>query len=380
MFLLTKQEPIMELTDFPKFFASIHDPRIERGKKHKLSDVLVIALIGVMCKAETFMDIENLACHYEDWLKSFLELPHGIPSHDTIRRVLMVVSPIALAECLHNFLKAIRPEGEGLAIDGKSIRSFNRNSPNKLHILHAYLTGSGLCVGHLPTEEKSNEITAIPPILKQLNVKDCVITIDAMGCQENSAKEIVDGGNHYVFTLKDNHPKFKALVEEEFRLFGEEALSISTVEKGHGRLEERSYCVLPAPLGPDVRAWYGIVSIVQVTRKFLCIKTKKETVEVTFYISSLPPQSTGRIARAIREHWHVENCLHWVLDVTFNEDNIKVFQKNSAENLSVLRKIGLNLFKLHDPLKKKSIRSRMVRCGRSHKFLQEVLLAGLIMN
>jgi len=361
-------------------FACVPDPRIERHRWHKLSDILVIAVCAVLCGAESYPAIEDFGQEREAWLRQFLELPGGIPSHDTFNRVLRVLEPVALQRGFLNWMQAVAEvtQGEVVAIDGKALRrSFAKSrSKRAIHMVSAWATANGVVLGQCKVDTKSNEITAIPALLELLALKGCIVTIDAMGCQRAIAQTIVEQGADYVLALKDNQPSLAHAVEQFF-VAGPQAEAHRTAsayfdqsEQGHGRVEMR--CAwLSAELPPDVTAaaWPGLRSIgmVQATRTV----AGESSVEQRFYLTSLP-LAAEPFAQAVRKHWGIENQLHWSLDVTFREDQSRVRMGHGAENFAVLRHIALNLLR-QEPSAKSLPRKRLA-CALNPDYLLKVLI------
>lgn len=361
-------------------FASVPDPRIARHRWHKLSDILVIAVCAVLCGAESYPAIEDFGQEREAWLRQFLELPEGIPSHDTFNRVLRVLEPEALQQCFLNWMRAVAEvtQGEVVAIDGKTLRrSFAKSRGRRvIHMVSAWATANGVVLGQRKVDTKSNEITAIPALLDLLALKGCIVTIDAMGCQRTIAQRIVEQGADYVLALKDNQPTLAQAVAEFFiagpHADAQRAASAyyEQTEQGHGRVETRCAWI-SAELPPEVRAveWPGLRSIgmVQATRTL----AGETTTEPRFYLTSLPPDAE-QFAQAVRNHWGVENQLHWSLDVTFREDQSRLRMGHGAENFAVLRHIALNLLR-QEPSAKSLPRKRLA-CALNPDYLLKVLI------
>jgi len=361
-------------------FASVPDPRIERHRWHKLSDILVIAVCAVLSGAESYPAIEDFGFEREGWLRQFLELPAGIPSHDTFNRVLRLLDPVELQSCFLRWMQAVAEvtDGEVVAIDGKALRrSFGKGTAKRaIHMVSAWATANGVVLGQRKVDTKSNEITAIPALLALLALKGCIVTIDAMGCQRAIAQKIVEQGADYVLALKGNQPTLEQAVKPFF-LTGPEAEAHWSqsdyhehTEHGHGRVETRRAWI-SADLDAELRAaaWPGLQSIglVEATRTV----GEKTAVEQRFYLSSLPPQA-GEFAQTVRKHWGIENQLHWTLDVTFREDQSRLRTGYGAENFAVLRHIALNLLR-QEPSAKSLPRKRLA-CALNPDYLLKVLL------
>jgi len=360
--------------------AVLEDPRIERQKRHKLGAILVIAVCAVLCGAESFPAIEDFGQVRYTWLKQFLELPNGIPSHDTFNRVFRVLDPVQFQACFLSWMQAVADEtqGEVVAIDGKTLRrSFDRSSAKRaIHMVSAWATENGVVLGQRKVDDKSNEITAIPELLELLALKGCIVTIDAMGCQRAIAQQIVEDQADYVLALKENQPTLHQAVEQ-FLATGPEADAHRTQceyydqhEHGHGRTESRCYWStddLPE-LGVG-QPWPGLRSIgmVEATRML----AGQATVEQRFYLTSLAAEAQV-FARAVRNHWGIENGLHWTLAVTFREDQSRLRKGHGPENFAVLRHIALNLLR-QEPSQKSLPRKRLA-CALDPDYLLKVLL------
>jgi predicted transposase YbfD/YdcC len=361
-------------------FATLPDPRIARHRWHKLSDILVIAVCAVLCGAESYPAIEDFGHEREEWLKQFLELPEGIPSHDTFNRVLRLLDPGQFQACFLNWMQAVAAAtgGEVVAIDGKALRrSFDKGRAKRaIHMVSAWATANGVVLGQRKVDAKSNEITAIPELLDLLALKGCIVTIDAMGCQRAIAQKIVEQGADYVLALKGNQPTLEQAVECFF-VTGPEAEAHRTqcdyheqTEQGHGRVETRCAWISDA-LDEELTAaaWPGLRSIgmVEATRTL----RGETSVEQRFYLSSLPPQA-AQFAQAVRNHWGIENRLHWTLDVILREDQSRLRVGHGAENFAVLRHIALNLLR-QEPSAKSLPRKRLT-CALNPDYLLKVLL------
>jgi predicted transposase YbfD/YdcC len=360
-------------------FASVPDPRIERHRWHKLSDILVIAVCAVLSGAESYPAIEDFGTERESWLRQFLELPAGIPSHDTFNRVLRLLDPVELQSCFLRWMQAVAEvtDGEVVAIDGKALRrSFAKGTSKRaIHMVSAW-AANGVVLGQRKVDTKSNEITAIPALLALLALKGGIVTIDALGCQRAIAQKILEQGADYVLALKGNQPTLEQAVTRFF-LTGPEAEAHWSqsdyhehTQRGHGRVETRRAWI-SADLDAELRAaaWPGLQSIglVEATRTV----GAKTAVEQRFYLSSLPPQA-GEFAQAVRKHWGIENQLHWTLDVTFREDQSRLRMGYGAENFAVLRHIALNLLR-QEPSAKSLPRKRLA-CALNPDYLLKVLL------
>jgi predicted transposase YbfD/YdcC len=340
----------------------------------------VLAVCGVLCGADSWIQIEAFGRAKEEWLRKFLELPHGIPSHDTFGRVFCLLRPEEFRQCFLNWIQAVAEitQGNVIAIDGKTLRrSYDRQDGREaIHMVSAWSSQNHLVLGQIKTDEKSNEITAIPKLLKMLDVRGCIVTLDAMGTQKEIAKKIIAGGGDYVLGLKGNHET----LHEEVKLFLDDALKqdfqevestyYETVDKGHGRLEVRRYwLVRDVDWLEDKDLWKGLNSLglVEAQRTL----NGKTSTERRYYLSSLQG-SAQEFAEAVRGHWGIENSLHWVLDVVFREDESRVRKGYASENLAMLRHMALNLLK-QNKTSKNSIKGKRLTAGWNNDFLAEVL-------
>jgi len=359
----------------------LEDHRVERTKKHSMTDILVISVCGFICGVDNWVDLEEFGVMKLEWFQSFLELPNGIPSHDTFGRFFAALDPEEFSRCFTLWVKAISEvtEGEVVAIDGKTLRrSFDRaSSKAAIHMVSAWASKNSLVLGQVKTEEKSNEITAIPKLLEILHLEGCIVTIDAMGCQKAIVQAIVDKGADYVISLKGNQGKLHDATEEflgEARAERFETIPhayTETLEKGHGRVEKRRYWLTNRlDWFREKNEWAGLTSVgmVEATREVNGTTSR----EVRHYISSLDGTDAEKFASAVRKHWSVENNLHWVLDVAFDEDQSRVRKDNAAENMAMLRHIALNLLKA-DTTTKAGIKTRRKKAGWGHDYLAHLL-------
>jgi predicted transposase YbfD/YdcC len=364
-------------------FAALTDPRVERARRHDLLDILALTVCAVLSNCDSYDDIELYGKEKYDWLKTFLRLPNGIPSHDTINRVLGRLDPAQLRDCLVNWTSALvqTPAGRVIPIDGKTLRgSLDRAAGTTgLHLVSAWAAELNLTLGQVATDAKSNEITAIPKLLEILDLEGAVVTIDALGCQKDIAEQIRAGGADYVLHLKANHEHLHQAVQEAFaaRLEADDdatavPLSVWSAgpEVGHGRTERRTVYALAVPddlAGKE--AWADLRTVVMVYRQRTAGGTTSE--EFSYYLSSLAADA-AELARVIRLHWSIENTLHWVLDVTFREDASRVRAGHGAENLAAVRRLALSLLKQDDS--KGSLKAKRLRAGWNDDFLLKILL------
>jgi predicted transposase YbfD/YdcC len=361
-------------------FADLKDPRIDRTKRHLLLDIIGLAICAVIAGAEGWEDIEAFGKAKHAWLKTLLRLPHGIPSHDTINRVFRMLKPERFQECFLRWTDSLHEQLglKRIAIDGKTLRrSHDRASAqNALHLVSAWSVENRLSLGQVAVDEKSNEITAIPKLLELLELQGAIVTIDAMGCQKEIARQIVDGGGDYVLVVKDNQPTLHAAIQEYFihlhetNFEGSDCRRHTTREKGHGRVEERQYYFAPLPetwadLADDWAGLQGVGQVITSTER-----EGKPTDEVRYYISSLPP-GVKRFAQAARGHWGIENSLHWVLDVTFDEDRSRIRKDHGPENFALLRRLATSLINQDDS--QGSIRRKRKRAAWSNDALLNII-------
>src|SRR3954471_20074608 len=367
-----------ELVDRAK---TIPDPRRQcRNLKHRLEDILVLGFCGVLAGGDDFVEIADWAAVNVAFFRTFLELPHGIPSHDTFNRVFATVKPAALQQVLLPWLLQRRGlPGEWVHLDGKAMRHTRRNSTGlgALHVVSAWAGQAGLTLGQVAVEAKSNEITAMPQLLELLDLREKVVTADAMGCQREVAQTIVEQGGDYVLAVKDNQPTLHAEVRAAFAAAPAKPApahrEYTTEDEGHGRQERRTVRVLPAArqLSPSVSgAWLGLLTLVMVVRVVTCQATGAVTTEVSYFISSLRPNGR-RIGRAIRGHWGIENGLHWVLDVVFREDARRLYERTAAENVAFLNRLAVSLLR-GDP-SKGSLKVKRKRAGWNIQYLAQLL-------
>ena len=365
------------------FFEQLEDPRSSINRRHSLASVIVIAILAVLAGAAGPTAIARWAELKRDLLMTLLDLPHGIPSKDVFRRVLMVLNPAAFQACFARWLWSLRTDAAAetgveqpvLAIDGKTLRRSHDAGKGlgALHTVSVWASELGLSLGQTACAEKSNEITAIPELLDLVDIKGAIITIDAMGAQKAIAEKIVAKGADYVLALKGNQGSLHQAVIEAIdeRLEGElpEASEQTTVEKGHGREESRTYLHLPIPEGLKGRDdWKDLRSVGVVTSH--CSRAGKETTEVRYYISSLKPE-VSCFARSARAHWGIENTCHWSLDLTFREDESRLRERRITENFAWLNRFALSLLKQHPG--RQSLIMKRRSCGWSDSFLMEVI-------
>lgn len=361
-------------------FENLTDPRVERTRRHQLFDMVVVALCATIAGADGWVDIERFGNERLEWLRTFLPLVNGIPSHDTFGRVFSRLDPARLAACVQQWLDDLGQEiGKHVVIDGKTLRrSFDKAAgKNPLHLVSAWASEAKLTLGQIATEAKSNEITAIPLLLELLDIKGATVTIDAMGCQKEIAQKIIDGEGDYVLALKDNHPNLCEAVGEEFTKALEADVPPpglrrhTTVENNRGRQERREYFAMPASKTlPGFADWANLVTIVMVIR-VTTIKGQ-ERGEVSYFLSSLPAK-VKRLAKLIRQHWSIENQLHWVLDVTFTEDSSRIRKRHAPQTSAMLRRLAVSILSSDTSLKD-TLRGKRYRACLSTEVLERILL------
>jgi predicted transposase YbfD/YdcC len=359
----------------------VPDPRMQRTQRHELRDILAISLCAVIGGADHWTEVVEFGQSKLAWFARFLKLANGIPSHDTFARVFRLINTEALQSACHQWLAGLAGRVAGVvAIDGKSVRGARDGDKHPLHIVSAWASEQSLLLGQVRTAEKSNEITAIPELLKLLSIEGCIVTIDAMGCQKSIAKDIIASGADYVLSLKTNHRHLclgvaawfdKGLTEG----FGKHACShyLEPVQSGHGRIEQREHWVTTVPqhLKRATKAWAGLQTIAMVRRQRGV--AGQSSIEDSYYISSLPMSAGAEvIAHAVRRHWAVENELHWALDVGFREDACQVRKDNAPANLACIRRMALSQLK-QEMSKKLGIQGKRRRAGWDTAYMQAVL-------
>ena len=376
-------------TSLVTHLAGVPDPRINRMKEHDLTDILVIAVCTMLCAGETFNDMEDFGKAKHDWFKTFLNLRNGIPSHDTFNRVFAAMDPKQFLDCFLNWTQSVRAAvaQEVVALDGKALRRALNKDQSVKYVVSAWAESNGLVLGQLKVADKSNEITAVPELLRVLELNGCIVTIDAMGCQKKIAKEIVEADADYVLALKGNqetvHDEMKTFLDQTVvelqtpRLPGAKLSAaaaklagLETIDKDHGRFEiRRYYQSTELDWFADKGKWEGLQSVgmVESVREL----AGKTTVERRYYLSSLP-LGIETFARAIRGHWGVENKLHWVMDVCFREDQSRARTGFAAENLATLRRLALNMLK-REKTKKRGIRGKQLNASWDHPYLLRLL-------
>lgn len=367
-------------------FAQIEDPRLERRKLHRLDDILTLSICASICGADGFSAIEEFGLAKEDWLRGFLDLPNGIPSHDTIGRLFALIETQQFEHCFIDWMGSVfeATDGEVVPVDGKRLRRSYDRASNKaaLHMVGAWATENGLLLGGMETESKSNEIKTIPKLLALLELTGCIVTIDAVGCQKEIAEQVVEQGADYVLSLKENQGLLFDDVEALFdrvRLHHKpSAASVArgvgfaqTTDGGHGRIEQRRCWVVSIEEAGliDTQGWRELRTVALIERERTT--ATKTTLERHYYISSLAADA-GRILAVVRRHWHVENRLHWVLDVAFSEDQSRVRSGHAAANLALVRRLAVSALQREQSLKR-GIGIKRLRAGWDDRYRLKVL-------
>jgi predicted transposase YbfD/YdcC len=358
---------------------TLPDPRRQcRNLRHLLHDVVLLGFCGTLAGGDDFVEVAAWAGLHEGFFRTFLELPNGIPSHDTFTRVFAAVRGDALQGILLPWLHQRRPDaGAVIHVDGKFLRRTRRpgHGLGPLGVVSAWASAAGLTLGQVAVEAKSNEITAIPLLLEVLDLRDKVVTIDAAGCQKDIAAAVVGAGGDYVLSVKENQPTLYAEVRAAFALSAAVARpsyrECRAEESGHGRQERRTVRVLPVAQRVSQRAaWAGLLTLVMVERVVTCVATGVATADVSYYISSLRP-SARRLGRVIRSHWGIENGLHWVLDVVFREDARRVYDRVAAQDIAFLNRLALSV--LRGDATKASLKVKRKRAGWDIGYLAQLL-------
>ncbi len=366
------------------YFEEVTDPRVERGSNHPLLEMIFISLVGYLCGCNDWSSVARFARDREPWFSKYIELPFGVPSHDTFSRVFARLDTAQFLVAMHAWVDrfAGNLRGQGVAIDGKVLRgSFDKAvGQSALHTLTAYATATRLCLRQMKVDDKSNEIPAVPELLKLIELNGAIVTLDAMHCQVETAAAILDAGADYVLAVKNNQPKLYSFL---FDLF-EEAFEDSsktrmyrfvTCDKSHGRHERREHITIKAPACRELTKWVGLESITMVYRTATETRSGKERENVMFYISSCKPK-VKKLAQHIRGHWGIENGLHHLLDVTFTEDKSRIRKGAGPEIAACLRRMATNILKL-DTTIKDNVRGKRMSAGWNEDTLEK-LLAGFV--
>jgi len=366
----TDSAPIAE------YFNAVTDPRVDRTKRHKLIDIIIIAICAVICGAKSWDDIELFAHEKYTWLKRFLELPNGIPSHDTFNRVFTHLDPEEFRASFMAWMETLvtLTNGEVVAIDGKTLRRSHTKGHGAIHMISAWACANALVLGQEKVSGKSNEITAIPKLLKLIEIAGCLVTIDAMGCQTEIAKTIIEQGADYLLAVKGNQRHLQQDIKKLFaEVPGKTDDHDQVSELNRGRQETRECWIISTPEHlsriRNHQAWRNLTQVALVK----CTRTVKgkTTTESRYYISSASSTAQQTLV-ATRSHWSIENSLHWVLDVTFREDDSRIRAGYSAENFAVLRHMALNFLK-RDTTTKRSLKGKQLKAALSEKYLEKIM-------
>lgn len=359
-------------------FEKLDDPR-RPNVRHILSEMITIAICAIICGADSYTQFAEFGKSKQVWFRSFMQLPHGIPSHDTFGRIFSLINPVRFQDLFRQWVIQAFPRAkqEVIAIDGKTLRrSHDRsNGKNPIHMVSAWASKLGIVLGQIKTDEKSNEITAIPELIKTIDIEAAIVTIDAMGCQKKIAANIVESKADYILALKENHPDLlddiKLFFDEQIQIQNNPALDcFETIEGDHGRIETRRYYICSTiDWLASAHMWSKLNSIAMVQRQRQIGDTISH--ENAYYLSSIANQPK-KIASAIRRHWRIENSLHWQLDVSFDEDHCRIRKGHAAENLAVLRHIALNLLKQEKSLKG-GIKTKRLKAAWDDRYRAKVL-------
>ena len=374
-------------SSFTNHFSKLEDPRVtNHNTRHKFIEILVLAFVAILCGCDDWVEVEDFCNAKKPLFEQILELPNGIPSHDTFRRVFSMIDTYHFEEIFVEWMKEIfiKTKGEIIAVDGKTIcGARNKNELKGIHLVNAWACKNKLTLGVMRVDSKTNEITVIPKLLKLLNIANCTVTLDAMGCQKKIASEIIKNKANYVLTVKENQADLRCTLDTALSIISkrksfEHMDSGDEVEKRHGREEIRRYISFPItsefPLLSD--EWEGIQTVTKVIRKRNSSHEARE--EILFFISSHPYHSS-KINNAIRSHWHIENRLHWQLDVAFNEDHCRARIKNEAESIALMRRLSMAYLK-KDTKTKVGIKCKRKVASWDEEYLFDVLSNGLKLN
>lgn len=365
---------------FLSYFDAIDDPRVDRTKLHPIGDILAIAICAIICGADTWDDIEAFGKAKIDWFRTFLDVTHGIPSHDTFNRVFTRICPDQFQSCFLTWIQSVTTltEGQVIAIDGKTLRHSADPWDGKqaIHMVSAWASANRIVLGQVKVDEKSNEITAIPALLRALEIAGCLVTIDALGCQKDIAATIIAADADYVLAVKENQPTLYHAIEHLFDEQRRASPVPSSVDRyrtedfGHGRHEIRTVYTTDSIETLTMRAdWAGLQSVAMVVAERTV--NARTSIERRYYISSTACNAQ-RIGDAARAHWGIENTVHWVLDVAFREDASRICKDHAPHNIAVLRHIALNLLQ-QERTTRASVRTKRLKCGWDDAYLEKVL-------
>jgi predicted transposase YbfD/YdcC len=356
------------------YFSTMKDHRLDRRKKHDMLDIIAITIAAVVCGAEDWYEIEEFAIANQTWFETFLTLENGLPSHDTINRFFANMDPKAFESCFTDWIRSLEgiTTGQLVGIDGKTIRGAKENGKKSpVHMVSAWAGDSELVLGQLKVNEKSNEITAIPELLKSLFLEDCLVSVDAMGCQHAIADVIVDKGCDYLLAVKGNQGGLEENVVDSFRFFKPDTIDTDT-DIGHGRVETRK-CAVISDLGHIIQKekWANLSTLVRIESERYSKSTQKTETETRYYISS-KDENAVYFQKNVRSHWGIENKLHWTLDVVFHEDQSRKRAGNAAQNFSLVNKIALTLLR-KETSSKRSVKIKRKKAGWDREYLLKVL-------
>lgn len=354
------------------YFCTMKDPRIDRKKLHPLDNIVFISIAAVICGTETWEEIEDFGYAKFHWLSTILDMTNGVPSHDTFNRFFSSLEPGVFEEHFIKWVQSIvgKVEQEFVSIDGKTIRRASKMLDSSgIHIVSAWASNNEAVLGQIKTEEKSNEITAIPKLLDALFLERCTVTIDAMGCQKSIAKKIREKEADYILAVKENHPKLHDDIKSSFSLQRSEELDMG-YEIGHGRIEHRKYSIInDLKYVGNIEEWKDCKSIVRVESVRIIKKSGETSEETRYYLSSLT--DINQISKGIRSHWGIENKLHWVLDVSMDEDMSSKRSGHAAENFSMVKKMSLNMLRRDE--RKISINRKRKIAGWENDYLLHII-------
>jgi predicted transposase YbfD/YdcC len=369
-----------EKSAFLSCFKLVEDPRMDRRKRHKLLDILGVTICAVIAGADAWTEVEDYGREKREWLEKFLSLENGIPSHDTFGRVFALLDPGELEEAFAQWVRTLVGRLDGVvAIDGKTARRSHDGALDKsaLHVVSAWASDAGLVLGQVATDQKSNEITAIPELLGMLDIRGSLVTIDAMGCQRKIAQNILDAGADYLLSVKGNQERLEEDIADEFSAAQADGFKhmkyshFETLEKNRERIEKREYWLTEDVGGlGTLEKWPGLSAMI------MCKRSRtaggQTSTETHYYIASTAEGGAQKLGDAIRKHWGIENSLHWVLDIAFREDESRIRAGNAQRNMALLRKLAVNLLK-NDKTSKRGIKNRRLRAGWSQQYMELLL-------